>query len=142
MSGGAGTTNTARRRRRGSSLHPTVPPAVEQLMLDEPVDDASDVGAQPHAVGDGPSIDAAVNLAAPVRQVLVLPARVLGEEFGRAPLAQDSPVKSPLSQRVQRPWRRRPWLPGTLCRLGVVEVEVCGKECAASPLAVRLLQCE
>lgn len=42
-----------------------VPTAIGQLMLEEPVDDAGDVGAEPHPVRDGPGVDAAVDLAGP-----------------------------------------------------------------------------
>ena len=58
-------------------------------MLHEPVRDAGDVGAEPHPVGDGPCVDAAVDLASPIGQIFVLPAGVLREEFGRAALTQD-----------------------------------------------------
>ena len=101
-------------RRSRRALDPVaVPAAVGQSVFEEPVDDAGDVGAEPHAVGDRPGVDAAVDLAAPVRQVLVLPAAVLGEKLSRAALAQDSGVEAPLPQRVQRPGRRRPRLTGT-----------------------------
>jgi hypothetical protein len=111
-------------------------------MLEEPVDDAGDVGAEPQTVGDRPGVDAAVDLAAPVRQVVVLPAAVLGEKLGRAALAQDSAVEAPLPQRVERPRRRRPGLPGTFCRFRTVKVEVRGEERTASLLAVRVLERE
>ena len=130
-------------RRPRRALDPlAVPAAVGQSVLEEPVDDAGDVGAEPQTVRERPGVDAAVDLAAPVRQVVVLPAAVRGEQFGRAALTQDSGVEAPLPQRVQRPRRRRPRLPGTFCRLGAVEVEVCGEERAARPLAVRVLERE
>jgi hypothetical protein len=65
-------------------------------MFEEPIDDAADVGAEPHPVRDGPGVDAAVDLAAPVRQVVVLPAGVFGEQFSGA--AQRLCVDSPLPQ--------------------------------------------
>jgi hypothetical protein len=125
---------------RGRALDPrAVPAAVGQSMLEQPVHDAGDVGTEPEAIGDRPGIDAAVDLAAPVRQVLVLPAAVLGEELGCAALAQDNGVEPPLTQRVERPRRR---CPGLSARLGIVEVEVGGEERAARPLAVRVLERE
>lgn len=111
-------------------------------MLEEPVDDAGDVGAEPQTVRDRPGIDAAVDLATPVRQVLVLPAAVLGEKLGRAAFAQDRGLEAPLPQRVERPRRCRPGLPGIFCRFRTVKVEACGEERAARPLAVRALERE
>src|ERR1700757_1465583 len=111
-------------------------------MLEEPVDDAPDVGAEPHTVRDRPGVDAAIDLTAPVPQVLVLPAAVFGEKLGGAALAQHGGVKAPIPQRVERPRRRRPGLPGTFRRLRTVKVEACGHERAAGPLSVRILECQ
>src|SRR5882757_7645162 len=111
-------------------------------MLEEPVDDAGDVGAEPHTVRDCPGVDAAVDFAAPVRQVVVLPAAVLAELLGRAALAQYGGVEAPLPQRVERPRRRRPGLPGIFCRFRTVKVEVGREERATRPLGVRVLERE
>ena len=74
----------------------TVPAAVGQSMLEEPVDDPGDVGAEPHTGSHRPGVDAAIHLAAPERQVVVVPAAVLGEKFNRAALTQDTGVEPPL----------------------------------------------
>ena len=48
---------------------------------------------------------------------------VLGEEFDRPTPAEHVGIKAPFPQRVQRPRRGRPWLPGS-AHLVTVEVEV------------------
>ena len=98
-----------------------VPAAVGQPVLDEPGRRALDVGAEPDAVRERPGVDAAVDLAAPVRQVVVLPAAVRGEALGG--VRQHGGVDPPLAERVQRPRRRRPRLARPLRRLRPVEVE-------------------
>ncbi len=98
-----------------------------------------DVGSEPHAVGDRPRVDAAVDLAAPVRQVVVFPACVLREKLGGAAITQDRGVKPPLPQIVERPRRRRP---GLALFTGPAEVEAGGKEGTAGPLTVGVLQGE
>ncbi len=80
------------------------------------------VRTQPDAVRERPGVDAAVDLAAPVRQVVVLPAAVGGEPLGG--VRQHGRVEPPLAERVQRPRRRRPRLAGTLRGLRALEVEV------------------
>lgn len=67
-------------------------------MLDEPVDDAGDIRTQPHTVGDCPGVDATVDFAAPVGQVFVLPATVLGEKLDGMALTKDAGIKAPFPQ--------------------------------------------
>ena len=51
-------------------------------------------------------------------------------------------VEAPLPQRVERPRRRRPGLPGIFCRLRTVKADVGGEERAAGPLAIGVLERE
>jgi hypothetical protein len=49
-------------------------------MVEEPLRDSRDIRPEPHAVGERVGVDAAVDLAAPVRQVVVVPSTVRGEQ--------------------------------------------------------------
>src|SRR6478672_10812126 len=109
-------------------------------MLDEPGGDAGDVRTEPHPVGEGPRVDAAVDLATPVRQILVVPAAIGCQELDGAALTQDRGVQAPLPQCAEGPRRCRPGL-AVFC-FGAVKVEVPGEERAAGPLPVIVLQGE
>ena len=75
-------------RRAGAALDPlAVPAAGRQSVLETPVDESDDVDAQPDTVGEGPGVDAAVDFAAPIGQVLVFPPAVISEQVGDAALA-------------------------------------------------------
>ncbi len=106
------------KRRSRRAIDPfAVPATVGHLMVEEPLDDAGDVGAEPHPVRDGPRVDAAVDLAAPVRQVVVLPAGILGEQLRRAaqrrrrrfptPARSSASMSSPSTAEHPRPLRDR-----------------------------------
>jgi hypothetical protein len=107
-------------------------------MLHEPNGQAVHVGTQPEAVHERPRVDAAVDLAAPVGQVVVLPAAVRSETIGG--VTENRRVHAPLAQRAERPRRGRPWLAGVVRALGAVRVEVGREERAAGPLSVRVLE--
>ena len=109
------------------STHSQFQPPSASLVLEEPVDDAVIVGAEPHAVGDGPGVDAAVDLAAPVGQSSYSH-RLFSARSSAVRPAQNGGIEAPLAQRVERPRRRGPRLAGTFGGLGAVEVEVAGKK--------------
>ena len=128
-------------RGAGRALDPlAVPAAVGHAVVEEPLGDSRDIRPEPRAVGEGVGVDAAVDLAAPVRQVVVLPATVCGEQVGGT--GERGGVEAPVAQGVERPRRRGPRLASVIGRLGAVEVEVAREVCPAGPLPVGILQCE
>jgi len=70
-------------RRAGRSLDPfAVPAAVGHPVFDEPRGEPLDIGAEPGAIRERPRIDGAIDLAAPIGQVIVLPTAGRGEARG------------------------------------------------------------
>ena len=127
--------------RTGRAVHPlAVPAAVSHAMADKPPGQGRDVGSQPRAVGERVCVDAAVDLAAPIWQAAVVPAAVRGEQFGRA--CQDGGIQAPVAQGVEGPRGGGPRLPGTLGRLGTMEVEIAREVGSARPLPVGILERE
>jgi aspartate aminotransferase-like enzyme len=61
-----------------------VPRAVGELVFDEPLLKRTHVSAEPGAVRESEGVNAAIGFAAPVGQVLVLPAAVGGEHLSGA----------------------------------------------------------
>lgn len=124
----------------GATLHPVaVPTSIRELVLDEPLDQAAHVGAQPGAVGKRVRVDAAVDFATPVRQVVVLPAAVHGQLLRRP--RQDGRIDPPFPQRVQRPGGGGVGL--TLAVIGMIHrarIRPRGEVRPAGPLAVPILQ--
>jgi hypothetical protein len=129
------------KRRTSRAVHPlAVPAAVSHAMAGKPPGQGRDVGSQPRAVGQRVRVNAAVDLAAPIGQAVVVPAAVGGKQFGRA--GQDGGIQAPVTQGVEGPGGGGPRLPGALGGLGAVEVEVAGEERSARPLAVGVLERE
>ena len=99
-----------------------VPAPLVHAVGEEPARERGDVCAEPQAVRERHRVDAAVDLAAPVRQRgVVLPVGVLGELRGGVPLAQGRGIHAPFAQRGEGPGGRGPGLSGQLEVRRVVE---------------------
>src|SRR6476469_3352719 len=109
-------------------------------MIHEPLGDSTNIRAEPRAAGERVGIDAAVDLATPVRQIVVFPTTVRGKQVRGA--GERGGVEAPVAQGVERPRRRRPWLARAVGRLRAAEVKPAREERTARPLAVRILQRE
>ena len=128
-------------RRAGRAIDPlAIPSAVGHPVVQEPLGDSGNIRAQPPAVGQSEGVDAAVDLAAPVGQIVVLPTTIRRDQVRGA--GQRGGVQAPVAQGVERPRRRGPRLSRALGGLWAVEVETAREERAAGPLAVGILQCE
>jgi len=95
----------------------------------------NDVGSEPGAGGERERVDADLDLATPIGQVVVVPAAVRRELLGRP--GECGSVDASLPQVFERPRGRGPRLPG-LVSLGAAE-ESRRKVGTARPLSVRVL---
>src|SRR5262249_45942826 len=96
----------------GAPLALAVPAAVLEPLAHQPLDDRRDVDAEVRAVGDGPPVDALLDLALPVGLAVVLPAGVLADRGDGVPDAIRRRVEAELAQLRERPRRGRPRLAG------------------------------
>ena len=110
-----------------------VPAAVVEPLTDQAIDEGRDVHPEVGAVGDGPPVDALLDLAGPERLVRVLPAGVGPDQPDHPPGRGRAGVQAELAKLVDREAGRRPGL-AHLHPLTVVEAA--GDERAAVPLAV------
>ena len=118
------------------TLHPlAVPAAVGQPVVEEPRRQLPDVGTEPRTVRQGERVDAAVDLAAPVGQVLVLPAAVRR----RASAVPRGPRRRAPSRAGRSATRSSPSRAARARPPGTVEVEVRREVRAAGPLPVGVL---
>src|SRR6267142_3995450 len=99
------------RRADGTVLRLAVPPAVLELLTQQAGDDAIHTLIEVGAQGDGPAIDARLDLAAEERLSGVLPTAVVSDQRHRPPHPVRARIDSEITQQLECRQRGGPGLP-------------------------------